>query len=103
LAVCRETEPYGGVRERSLLILLKKRFYANGNWLLVQLLASAEILAQNRENLLFESIQRLAIPIYRELIAHGCKDTIHIKEYNSLTGTADKSYFLGYRMACRGA
>jgi hypothetical protein len=50
-AASRETEPYGGARERSLHMLLRKRCYADGNCLLAQLLTSAEILAQNRENL----------------------------------------------------
>jgi hypothetical protein len=52
LPVVRETEPYDSARERSSLMLLMKRIYADLNRRLARLLPSAEILAQKRENLL---------------------------------------------------
>jgi hypothetical protein len=50
--VSRETELYEGAKERSSLMLFMKRCYADLNHPLARLLASAEILAQRRENLL---------------------------------------------------
>jgi hypothetical protein len=57
--VSRETEPYDGVREGSLLTLLMKRFETDLNRQLARLLASAEILAQKRKNLLLNSFSGL--------------------------------------------
>jgi hypothetical protein len=51
-AVSRETEPYEGARGRLSLMLLMKRFFTDLNLALARLLASAEILSQQRENLL---------------------------------------------------
>jgi hypothetical protein len=49
--VSREMEPYEGAGDRSSLILLRKRFYADVNRQLTRLLASAETLEQKGENL----------------------------------------------------
>jgi hypothetical protein len=51
----------------------------------------------------FEWIQRFTIQVRPEFIAYRSEDTIHIKEYNSLTGISYKSSLLSYLMACRGA
>jgi hypothetical protein len=48
--VSRETEPCEGARGRSSLLVLIQRFYADLNRPLARLLASAEILAQKRQN-----------------------------------------------------
>jgi hypothetical protein len=50
--VSRETEPYKGIREQSSVMMFMKRFYANLNRWPAPFLASAELLAQKRENLL---------------------------------------------------